>query len=96
MTFYQYLLEKNSSQGLLNFVGFASDITQLSVNVVGFDKTTNTVKFENTRTNGLTLVNLLPAAPFYVKPNQLLDARFYNNNSFMLQGRNLPTFQKVF
>ena len=78
--------EKTAPQGLLNFVGFATDITQLSVNIVGFDKSTNTVKFENTKTNGLNLIDRLPAAPFFVNINQLLDARFYNNNSFYVSG----------
>ena len=78
--------EKTAPQGLLNFVGFATDITQLSVNIVGFDKSTNIVKFENTRTNGLNLIDRLPAAPFFVNINQLLDARFYNNNSFYVSG----------
>jgi hypothetical protein len=78
--------EKTSPQGLLNFVGYASDITELSVNIVGYDKSTNTLKFENTKTNGLNLVDLLPAAPFYVSINQLLDARYFSNNSFYVKG----------
>ena len=78
--------EKTAPQGLLNFVGFATDITQLSMNIVGFDKTTNTLKFENRNTNGLTLQNLLPAPPFYVSINQLLDARYFSNNSFYVTG----------
>ena len=78
--------EKTAPLGLLNFVGFATDITQLSVNVVGFDKSVNTLKFENTLTNGTRLVDLLPPAPFFISLNQLLDARFYNNNSFYVSG----------
>lgn len=78
--------EKASPQGLLNFVGFATDITALSVNVTSFDKSVNTLKFENTLTNGRNLADLLPAAPFYITLNQLLDSRFFNNNSFYVSG----------
>jgi len=78
--------DKTAPQGLLNFVGYASDISALSVNVVGFDKSLNTLKFENTLTNGLHLVDLLPPAPFYITLNQLLDARYFSNNSFYVSG----------
>jgi len=78
--------EKTAPQGLLNFVGHVSQITELSMNIAGFDKVNNTIKFENKNTNGLTLDNLIPTAPFYVTINQLLDARFFNNNSFYVSG----------
>ena len=42
MTFCLPIKEKTAPQGLLNFVGFATDITQLQCNIVGFDKSTNT------------------------------------------------------
>ena len=41
---------------------------------------------ENTETNSAFLVDLLPTAPFFVTINQLLDGRFYNNNSFYVNG----------
>ena len=78
--------EKTAPQGLLNFVGFATDITALSVNVVDFDKSVNTIKIDNTKTNGVNLVDLIPAAPFFVTISQLLDSRFYANNSFYVRG----------
>ena len=78
--------EKASVQGLLNFVGHATQITELSMNIADFDKSNNIIKFENKNTNGLTLVNVIPPAPFYVTINQLLDAKFYNNNSFYVGG----------
>lgn len=78
--------EKTSAQGLLNFVGFSPEITALSMNIADFDKVNSTVKFENKSTNGQTLFSVIPNAPFYVTINQLLDARFYNNNSFYVSG----------
>ena len=32
------------------------------------------------------MIDLLPPAPFYITINQLLDARFYANNSFYVSG----------
>ena len=78
--------EKSAEQGLLNFVGFAPTITEISQNIAGFDRVNNTIKFENKRTNNLNLVDVVPSAPFFITINQLLDARFYNNNSFYVSG----------
>ena len=78
--------EKNAVQGTEDFPGFAGDIVELAINIVDFDKSLNTVKFENTRTGSLKFVEKLPDAPFFVKINQLLDSRFYSNNSFYVGG----------
>ena len=78
--------EKTAPQGQLNFVGFATDLVALSVNVTGFNKSVNTLKFENTLTNGVNLIDLLPPAPFFITLNQLLDARYFSNNSFYVSG----------
>ena len=53
---------------------------------VDFDIVNNTVKFENTRTGSLKFKEKLPDPPFFVKINQLLDSRFYSNNSFYVGG----------
>ena len=78
--------EKTEQQGLLNFVGFAGTITALSQPIVGSATATDTVKITNTDTDGVTLLNKIPEAPFYVTLNQLLDARHYANNSFYVSG----------
>ena len=78
--------EKSAVQGLLNFVGHAPRITEISREIQGHDKVTNTIKIRNTDTNGVNLENLLPPAPFYVSINQLLDSRHYANNSFYVGG----------
>ena len=78
--------EKATVQGTEDFPGFAGDIVDLAVNVAGFDKVNNTVKFENTRTGSLNFIDVIPAPPFYVKLNQLLDSRHYSNNSFYVGG----------
>jgi len=78
--------EKATVQGTEDFPGFAGDIVELAVNIAGHDKINNTVKFENTRTGSLNFLDVIPAPPFYVKLNQLLDSRFYSNNSFYVGG----------
>jgi hypothetical protein len=78
--------EKSEAQGLLNFVGFAPITTEVSQNIADYDVANNTLKFENRKSGALNIVDALPTAPFYVTINQLLDARFYNNNSFYVSG----------
>ena len=78
--------EKSAAQGLLNFAGFAPIVTEVSQNIADFDIVNNTLKFENRRSGALNIVDALPTAPFFVTINQLLDARFYNNNSFYVNG----------
>jgi hypothetical protein len=78
--------EKSAAQGLLNFVGHAPIVTEVSQNIAGFDKVNNTLKFENRQSGSLKIADALPTAPFFVTINQLLDARFYNNNSFYVNG----------
>ena len=63
-------------------------MTALSQPIVGSTPTSYTLKIENIRTEDVTLINKIPAAPFYVTLNQLLDSRFYNNNSFYVSGQN--------
>jgi len=78
--------EKASIQGTEDFPGFAGDIVELAVNVADFDKSLNTVKFENTRTGSLNFIDVIPNPPFFIKLNQLLDSRYYANNSFYVGG----------
>ena len=78
--------EKDQQQGLLNFVGFAGIITDLSQPITGYTLATDKLKIENKRTSDVTLINKIPEAPFYVTLNQLLDSRHYSNNSFYVSG----------
>ena len=79
--------EKDQQQGLFNFVGFAGTITALSQPITDFSVASNTVKITNIRTEDVTLINKIPSTPFYITLNQLLDSRFYNNNSFYVSGQ---------
>jgi len=80
------LKEKASINSEKNFIGYASDIVAVSANIVTFDKTADTLDIENTLTGSTHLIDLLPPAPFYVNLSQLLDARYYANNSFYVSG----------
>jgi hypothetical protein len=80
------VIEKSNTGGLLNFIGYNSQITNISRLISASNTTSSTIKLENTITNGLSLVNVLPTAPFYITIDQLLDSRYYNNNSFFVQG----------
>ena len=78
--------EKTAPQGLIDFVGFQTDITEISINIADFDVSNNTIKFENKETGDLKLRDVIDSVPFFVTINQLLDARFYNNSSFYVSG----------
>jgi hypothetical protein len=80
------VIEKTSTGALLNFVGYNSQITQLSLPIAGYDIANNTIKIENTLNNGLNIVDVLPALPFHITINQLLDSRYYTSNSFFVEG----------
>ena len=87
--------EKSGINSALNFVAFAPQVTDFSANIAGFDKSTNTVKFNNTLSNGIKLIDVIPEAPFFVTINQLLDSRHYHNNSFYISEANLPMSKKA-
>ena len=80
------LKEKATINSEKNFIGFATDLVNFSANIVTFDKTSDTLDIENSLTGTSFLTEQLPPAPFYITINQLLDARFYANNSFYVSG----------
>jgi hypothetical protein len=80
------LKEKTSVNSSRDFVAYANDLVAVSANIVTYNKSGDTIDIENTLTGALNLIDVLPAAPFYVTLNQLLDSRFYANNSFYVSG----------
>ena len=80
------LKEKTDVNSERNFVAFATDLVAVSANITTFDKTSDTIDVLNELTGSSQLVSQLPAAPFFITINQLLDARFYANNSFYVNG----------
>lgn len=68
------------------FVGYAPITTQYSANIVNVDLATNTIKFENTVTDGVDIKSKLPSPPFYVRISQIVDSRYSANNKVYLEG----------
>ena len=91
------LREKESKNSLRNFIAFADDTVEVSANITTFDKTSDTLDIENVLTGTLNLIDVLPEAPFFVKIQQLLDARFFANSSFYVSGTEKTyTFSNTF
>ena len=80
------LKEKTSVNSSRDFVAYANDLVAVSANIITYNKSEDTIDIENTLTGSLNLIDVLPTAPFYVTLNQLLDSRFYANNSFYVSG----------
>lgn len=78
--------EKASQAGRRNFVAFGGVESELSSNIVDFDASNNTIKIENITTANQTLFDRTLSAPFFVKIDQLLDSRYYDNISFYVTG----------
>ncbi len=80
------LKEKTSKNSLRNFIAFADDTVEVSANIVTFDKSSDTIDIKNVLTGSTNLINLLPDLPFFIKINQVLDSRFFDNSSFYVSG----------
>ena len=80
------LVEKTGKNSLKNFIAFADDTVATSANIVAFDKTVDTLTINDTQTGAQKLSTRLPDLPFYVSINQMLDSRFFANNSFYVSG----------
>ncbi len=78
--------QKSSQNSKRNFVAFGGVETEISANALAFDTSTNTLKIDNFTTGSQTIFDRMPSAPFFVKLDQLLDARFYANLSFYVSG----------
>jgi hypothetical protein len=78
--------EKTSTGGLLNFIGYNTDIVSISRSVVSFDLVDNRVRIANPSVSGVSLANKLPATPFYVLISQTLTADNYSADSYYVDG----------
>ena len=97
--------EKANTGTEVGFVGHNTRITQYSSEIISYNSNTassvtspaasfNQLLIENTASNDGTKLNTaLPDTPFYVTVNQLVDARFYQNNSFYVSGSDI-TYSK--
>jgi hypothetical protein len=76
----------DSDAGLLNFVGYASRERQISREILEYDLSNNIIVIDDTVSGTSKLFDIMPPAPFYVTISQVLDAQFYSNNSFYIDG----------
>lgn len=79
--------EKSNTSGLLNFVGYRSDLTKFSSNIVSYDLNTNTLKINNSLANdGTQLLTAVDSSPFYLEIAQILSTEHFSNNVVYLEG----------
>jgi hypothetical protein len=78
--------EKANVQGIINFVGYQSDITSMTRDITSYNLSTDTVVIQDTAAGLTTLSSALPTPPFYVSLNQVLAKNYYANNSVYVKG----------
>jgi hypothetical protein len=78
--------EKANVQGLLNFVGYESDITSVTRNISSYDVAKNNVVIEDTVAGVTTLSSALLNPPFYISLNQILAKNYYEARSVYVRG----------
>jgi hypothetical protein len=78
--------EKANIAGILNFVGYQSDVTSLTRDILSYNLNNDTINIEDTVAGNTTLSSSLVSTPFYVNLNQILANGYYANNSVYVQG----------
>jgi len=75
--------------GLLGFIGSDTRLARYSANVVAFDKSAHTIKIDNDHSGSSQLISLLPDPPFFINVPQVVDHRFFANNTLYVTGNYL-------
>jgi hypothetical protein len=78
--------EKANIQGIINFVGYESDVTNITRDISSYNLTTDTITIADAVAGSSTLSSALVQAPFYVSLNQILAKNYYANNSVYVKG----------
>jgi Putative phage tail protein len=78
--------EKANVQSLVNFVGYQSDVTSITREILSYNTTTDTVVIADTTSGAATLSSAMLNPPFYVNINQILAKNYYANNSVYVRG----------
>jgi len=81
--------EKSNVQGIINFVGYQSDVTAVTREIVSYNLSTDTVTISDAVAGMSTLSSALLTPPFYVSLNQILAKEYYANNSIYVKGTEL-------
>lgn len=78
--------EKTEAEGLLGFVGYQSQLTNITRAIDSYDAANNKIIVKNSLGGLDTLINSLPTPPFYISINQILAKNYYANNIFFVSG----------
>ena len=77
---------KEDSGTTPGFIDYASSLINYSANVLAFNKTTGTVIIKNERSGSKALKDSLPPVPFYISIPQIIDPRYFANNTLYITG----------
>ena len=82
--------EKDADNFTENFSAFRGRTTQYTAQILGYDTTVGAgfIEIENTTSLGGSLFDKLPAPPFYISINQLVEKNLTANNSVYVAGNN--------
>ena len=61
-------------------------LIEFSANIVSFDLSAKTMTIENEHAQTATLFSILQTPPFYVKIQQLIDTRYFDERSMYISG----------
>jgi hypothetical protein len=78
--------EKTEAQSLVNFVGYQSEITSITRDILSYDAANNKVVIEDSVSGAATVSSYLVNPPFYVNLNQVLAKNYYANSSVYVRG----------
>ena len=76
----------STGTGLLGFVDNSPRLVEFSANIVSFDLSAKTMTIENEHAQTATLFSILQTPPFYVKIQQLIDTRYFDERSMYISG----------
>ena len=75
-----------AAAGYLGFIGSDTRLVDYTADIITFNKTTGVIKVVNDHSGNRTLESLIPNAPFYISLPQVLDHRYFANNTLYITG----------
>ena len=78
--------EKTGAQSIINFVGYQSEVTSITREILSYDIAKNNVVIADSVAGSTTISSALLTPPFYVNLNQVLVKDYYANNSVYVRG----------
>lgn len=72
--------------GYSDFIGSSSRLTNYSANVLAFNTSTGKLIIDNDKSGNQTLESTIPDPPFYISIPQIIDPRYFANNTLYVTG----------